>query len=150
MSQQCGTNATLPLYWNFTGTGCRSVCTGIDRLYACVCTGVNEVAEFLYVPQWKTIIHFNTQDRQKTEIFSQAVFQYSERTKATTETNNTSKESSKSQLLGAKKTKGWLYHRDAKPTCRKKHICSNENGRCSVKRSPIVRPDRNPCRLELV
>jgi hypothetical protein len=41
--------------------------------------------------------------KKKRNIFS-SHFQYSERTKATTETNNTSKESSKPQLLDTRKT----------------------------------------------
>ena len=49
-------------------------------------------------------------------------FQYSERTKATTKTNNTLKESSEPQLLGAGMTQAWHYQGGATPTCRKKHI----------------------------
>ena len=45
--------------------------------------------------------------KQKKQMSSH--FQYSERTKATTETNNTSKESSEHQLLGARKTIVWHY-----------------------------------------
>jgi hypothetical protein len=51
------------------------------------------------------------------------------------------KKSSEPQLLGARKTWAWHYQEDNMPTHRKKHIsffCSNENGRCLVKRSPIV------------
>jgi hypothetical protein len=45
---------------------------------------------------------------KKRNIFSSR-FQYSERTKATTETKNTSKESSETQLIGARQIKVWHY-----------------------------------------
>ena len=52
----------------------------------------------------KTIIHFHYSSLSKNRNIFSSHFQYSERTKATTETNNTSKESSKPQLLDARKT----------------------------------------------
>ena len=64
-----------------------------------------------------------------------------ERTKATSETNNISKEGSDPQLLGAGKYRRGIIREAPHPLTVKKHIlffCSNENGRCSVKRSPIV------------
>ena len=68
------------------------------------------------------LFSLSTQVTQKNEK-KLSRFQYSERTKATTETNNTSKESSELQLSGVRKTKAaWHYQEGATPTRRKKHI----------------------------
>ena len=56
---------------------------------------------------------------------SSSVFQYSERTIATTETNDTSEESSKTQLFRVRKFEGMALLENRKSTCRKKHILFN-------------------------
>ena len=66
--------------------------------------------------------HDNTFSLSKKRNIFSSHFQYSERTKATTETNNTSKESSEPQLLGARQIKVWHYQGGTTPTCCKKHI----------------------------
>ena len=58
---------------------------------------------------------------KKRNIFS-SHFQYSERTKATTETNNNSKESSETQHFEKGRTRAWQYQEGATPTCRRKHF----------------------------
>ena len=75
------------------------------------------------VPQWKTIIHFHYSRSSKKKLkYFLKPFQYSERTKATTETNNTSKERSDYQRLGARQIKVWHYKGGITPTSYKKHI----------------------------
>jgi hypothetical protein len=51
-----------------------------------------------------------------------SLFQYSERTVASTETNDTSAESSRSQLFGARRTRAWHDQGGATPTCRKRTL----------------------------
>ena len=48
-----------------------------------------------------------------------SLFQYSDRTVASTETNDTSAESLGSQLFGARRTWAWHGQEGAAPTCRK-------------------------------
>ena len=50
-----------------------------------------------------------------------SLFQYSDRTVASTETNNTSAESLGSQLFGARWKRAWHGQEGATPTCRKRH-----------------------------
>ena len=52
---------------------------------------------------------------------SSSFFQYSERTIASTETNNTSAESLWSQLFGGRRTRAWHGQEGATPTCRKRY-----------------------------
>ena len=52
---------------------------------------------------------------------SSSFFQYSDRTVASTETNDTSAESLWSQLFGGRRTRAWHGQEGATPTCRKRH-----------------------------
>ena len=52
---------------------------------------------------------------------SSSLFQFSEDTIASTETNDTSAESLGSQLFGARQKRAWHGQEGATPTCRKRH-----------------------------
>ena len=62
-----------------------------------------------------------------------SLFQYSERTIASTVTNDTSAESSWSQLLGARQTWAWHDQEGVTPTCRKGHWKKKQIWRSKVR-----------------
>ena len=68
---------------------------------------------------------------QKDEIYKRIFFQpfsiYSERTITSTETNDTSKESSDTQLFEARKFRAWHYQKGSTPTCCKKTLKKKVN-----------------------
>ena len=62
-----------------------------------------------------------------------SLFQYSERTVASAVTNDTSAESSWSQLLGARQTWAWHDQEGVTPTCRKGHWKKKQIWRSKVR-----------------
>ena len=64
---------------------------------------------------------------------SSSFFQYFDRTAASTVTNDTSAESSWSQLLGARQTRAWHDQEGATPTCRKGHWKKKQIWRSKVR-----------------
>ena len=69
-----------------------------------------------------TIFTISSKKYHFKKIFLLAFFQYSDRTVASTETNDTSAESSWSQLFGARRKRAWHDQEGAMPTCRKRTL----------------------------
>ena len=69
-----------------------------------------------------TIFTISSKKYHFKKIFLLAFFHYSDRTVASTETNDISAESSWSQLFGAKRKRMWHYQEGATPTCCKRTL----------------------------